>query len=366
MPSASKKYRLLHICNDPKFSTSFFDFLVRNHFDLTHHFLIQYRSKKSAAGDYPIPGLFAGNFFSPLPNILMLKYLFQSERILIHGLASPFLLLYLYLFPFLIKKCHWVIFGKDLYFYQTLPKVRLHHRLYEFFRKRVIRKIPHIITYVEGDYRLANQWYGCRARWHQYTYPTNIYKKINCPQKESGQLVCLAGNSADPTNQHLLIFSMLEKFKRDNIRIISPLSYGDKRYAKHVMQSGRRMFGENFTPLETLLPLNEYLNLLSNVDIAIFAHNRQQAVGTIINLLGMGKKVYIRQSVTTWDLFQAIGVVIYNLDEFNLSPLDEEIREHNKALIEKTFSERNLVSQWHRLLADMGAISEEKHPSQHQ
>ena len=42
------------------------------------------------------------------------------------------------------------------------------------------------------------------------------------------------------------------------------------------------------------LPLSDYLKILGKIDIAIFNHERQQAVGNITSLLGLGKKVYIK------------------------------------------------------------------------
>ena len=34
----------------------------------------------------------------------------------------------------------------------------------------------------------------------------------------------------------------------------------------------------------------DYIQFLNQIDIAVFNHNRQQAMGTIRSLLGMGKK----------------------------------------------------------------------------
>lgn len=43
-------------------------------------------------------------------------------------------------------------------------------------------------------------------------------------------------------------------------------------------------------PIVDFMDFNEYINFLSTIDIAIFNHKRQQGMGNIITLLGMGKK----------------------------------------------------------------------------
>lgn len=301
-----------------------------------------------------MPAIFARHFFSPIANILMLKPLFQSEKIIIHSLASPFLLLYLCLFPSLIKKSYWVIWGKDLYFYRSIERKHFHHRLYEFLRRRVIKNIRHIITFIDGDFELAKKWYGCNAIQHQcFMYPSNLYKHLPPANKKGGAITILVGNSADPSNNHLEAFELLRKYKNDDIELIVPLSYGDKKYAMKVTEAGTKIFGNKFLALEKLLPFTEYMNLLKRIDIGVFAHNRQQAMGNMISLLGMGKKIYIRNSITTWNLFNSMGIYIFNLDNFDINPLNDIEKKNNTSIIKSVFSDENLLRDWSRISEDI-------------
>lgn len=348
------KYKILHIFNDPKFSEGFFSFLIRHNVNLDNHFLFHYRCKKQSCNSFGMQTIFATHFFSPIANLLMLKPLFQSEKIIIHCLASPFLLLYLFIFPSLARKSYWVVWGKDLYFYRTLKKKCFYHTIYEFFRKKVIKNIGHIITYSPGDYELTKKWYGSKAKWHKsFMYPSNLYKDITVPKKTEGTIIILVGNSADPSNNHLDAFLLLEKFKHNDIKIIVPLSYGEKKYARQIIKSGKKIFGEKFFPIEELLPLDDYINLLKNIDIAVFPHKRQQAMGNITTLLGMGKKVYIRNDITTWNLLESIDVQAYDFKNFNLLSLDEVVKIKNKNTIKAIFSEENLLKQWEQISADI-------------
>lgn len=347
------KCKVLHIFNDQKFSIGFFEFLLSHDVNLKGHLVFHYRCTKSNLNRFGIPGISAANFLSPIANLRMLKPLFQSEKIIIHCLASPVLLLYLIAFPSLARKTYWVIWGKDLYFYKTLIKKRTYHKIYEFFRKKAIRNIQKIITYNDGDFELAEKWYGCKAKqYRSFMYPSNLYKDIR--RNEAGytdkSTVILVGNSADPSNNHLDAFSLLQKYSSNNIEIIVPLSYGDNVYAKEITRFGFQIFGEKFRPIENLLPLDEYNNLLGRVDIAVFAHKRQQAMGNIITLVGLGVKVHIRNDITTWKFLQKLGITTNNLFDLNLEPLDETIKAKNMSIISTTFSEENLLKQLNEII----------------
>ena len=72
------------------------------------------------------------------------------------------------------------------------------------------------------------------------------------------------------------------------------MSYsGKKGYVDHVLQSGRLLLGENFSPLLDFMPLDEYNRLQSDVSVALFGNWRQEAIGNIIVALYLGAKVFL-------------------------------------------------------------------------
>ena len=87
----------------------------------------------------------------------------------------------------------------------------------------------------------------------------------------------------------------LSKFRNQNIKVYVPLSYGDKEYVHRVIKSGRDLLGEKFVPMTDYMDVDEYYKHLSQIDIALFGMKRQQALGNIMALLYMGKKVYLRE-----------------------------------------------------------------------
>ena len=102
------------------------------------------------------------------------------------------------------------------------------------------------------------------------------------------------------------------------------------------------------------VPLEEYIKILLDVDIAIFAHRRQQAMGTIRTLIGLGKKVYMRDDITPWRSFKEIQVEIYS---FNNAKIDFDFPEHVKNKnIEKmkaNYSYERLVSDWTKIFQQL-------------
>lgn len=339
--------KILHIMSNDKFAVPFIDFIENNQIGGKHIYL--YFGSLSN-NDFPIPDLhnvdILNNEDRKAKKIkYLLKYFYTADKIIIHGLFNPLLVKLLYFQPWLLKKCYWVMWGGDLY-YHELARESKEYELLEKWRKRVIGNMRGLITYVKGDYRLAQKWYGATGEYYEcFMYPSNLYKEYDLEPKEHKTINIQVGNSADPTNNHLDVFGKLKRYANDDIRVIVPLSYGNQEYAKKIIVKGQEIFGDKFEPLTKFLPFEKYLDLLAEIDIAIFNHNRQQAMGNTITLLGLGKKVYMRSDTTPWSLFTDLDVKVYNVDDIVLDKLPIDVKSNNKRLIKNYFSERTLLSQ---------------------
>jgi len=339
---------ILHVFNDQKkFSKPFFDFLNLHDYNLSSHILYHYGKHDSSYNKYKFKAFKFSSFLNIFSSFLLLKWMFRADKIFIHSLASPYILLYLYLFPKLSQKVYWFIWGKDLYFYQLLTKKQIHHKIYEYFRKKVIKQISHVVTYIKGDYLLAQNLYNIQATFHEsLMYPSNIFKGYDIQPQPHGEINILAGNSADPSNNHFEILKKLEQFKHNDIKIYSPLSYGGNFYAQSVIKKGKQIFGDKFIPITELMPFEAYMSFLGSIDIAIFAHKRQQAMGNIISLLGYGKKVYIRKNITPWTMFKEQSIKVFDFDKLSsLEKLPNDIILNNIEKIKKYFSKEKYIEQ---------------------
>jgi len=349
------KYRIVHIINNDKFIKPFIDFVVINFDSSEHLFIFMYGSNEK---NIPIPEasniININNIYTGKKNILKLSrhitpYIEHADKVILHGIFSFDLINYLFLNKKYLQKCYWVIWGGDLYSHVIFKKT-LRTTFYRYRKKAVIKNIGGLVTYIKGDYELAQDWYGANGKYHEcFMYPSNLYKEYKINKKQNKTTNILVGNSATLTNNHFDAFSKLEKYKDQDVKVIVPLSYGNEVYTKKVINKGRKIFGDKFVPLIEFMQFDQYLDLLSDIDIAIFNHNRQQAMGNIITLLGLGKKVYMRSDITPWEMLKDIGIDVFDIADFSIIPLENDVKKQNKNIIKEFFSEENYLKQLNTL-----------------
>lgn len=197
---------IVHIFNDQKkFSLGFFRFLKDEGFDLKDTRVWHYGKPSAEFEKTGVKIRFIRSWLMPPGHGKMYRELKQADRIIIHSLASPFLIGMLRMNRKLCEKTWWVIWGKDLYLYRLSRKKRLPLKLYEAFRKPVMRDIRHIISALPGDYELARKWYGSRADYTPLPmlYPYCIdYGQGAKAEAAPEKMTILVGNSASRTNEH--------------------------------------------------------------------------------------------------------------------------------------------------------------------
>ena len=238
-----------------------------------------------------------------------------------------------------------MIWGGDLYS-RNLGKKNLKWHILEFFRRPVIRRIGHLVTYVPGDVELAREWYGATGKHHDcLMYTSNIYREHKAITQPHTTINIQIGNSAAPSNNHLEIIEKLKPFASQDVAIYAPLSYGDDFYARKVIDKGYSIFGEKFKPMTTFLPFDQYLDFLGKIDIAIFNHKRQQAMGNTITLLGLGKKIYMRSDITPWSMFEKLQIKVFDVKNIEISKISETSRACNIENVRNRFSEPRFLQE---------------------
>jgi dTDP-N-acetylfucosamine:lipid II N-acetylfucosaminyltransferase len=347
------KRKILHIMPFEKFVAPFIDFVEEHFADFDQHLFF-------CIGDaelYPVSRrpntLFESDFLTSRRAYFELAVqMSRAQKIILHGLFHIRVVQQICMQPWVLKKCFWVIWGWDLYSYKLAERTRDWCKR-EIFRKYVIKRLGHIVTFIAGDVELARQWYGARGKYHQCVmYPSNLFKKCLLPPKSHDGICVQIGNSADPDNEHFEILQMLDRYRGENLRIYAPLSYGDPLHARKVAAAGEKMFGDKFVALTEFLPLDDYRKLLEKIDIAVFNHRRQQGMGNMITLLGLGKKVYLRTDVTPWQTFESMGLKVYDNADIDLHPLDGPLMKRNQEIVERNFSEQILINQLRKIFED--------------
>lgn len=333
--------KVLHLATPQAFTRPYFD-LLEVEFDVADHFILS-RAKNNEWQD----GLKIESRASDgLKWVLdFLRNSYRAKKIVLHGLWDPYLIILLFVQPWLLKKCYWMIWGGDLYSYRSSNK-GLKQRVKCFLKRPVMKRMGHLVTYIKEDVELAREWFGAKGLYHEcLMYTSNIYRP--CPIKAVARegLNIQVGNSSDPSNDHLGAFEKLIPYKSGDISIYAPLAYGDRAYAQTVIRSGRELFGGKFIAITELMPLDEYNKFLAGVDVAIFNHRRQQAMGNIIALIGMGKKVYLRDDQTPFRFFQRLGIRVFSISDLTLEPIKDEDASRNLEIISEYFSRSTLIRQ---------------------
>jgi dTDP-N-acetylfucosamine:lipid II N-acetylfucosaminyltransferase len=274
-------------------------------------------------------------FFSN--TIIILKYFIQAKKIILHGNS---ILYFFYLFPFALKKTYWVIYGhSDLGTEETNKE----KNFYNYIKKKVLKKIPFHITHVEGDSNQANTFFKSTAKLiYSPMYLSNVIdtKAFENKSNVTGTINILLGNSTDPSNCHFELFEKLFPYKHENIKFYCPLSYGPyNEYRDKVIEKGKALFGEKFEPMVDFMDLNTYRLFLNSIDIALFNHKSQTAMGVITSLLAMDKVVYLQPNITSFQSLHGRGFQIFDINEIEkgnlLAKKDIAI---NKKLINQYYS----------------------------
>lgn len=336
--------KILHLCLSEKFTPPLIDFVLRNFSSENHKFLVfgEYSKFPYKVSRNTLNVNYKKDLFT------ILKELNNADKIILHSFTRPFLAFYFQ--PWLWKRGFWVIWGGDLY-NNLKPKKGLVSALEWTLSKHIIKRLRGLVCFVKGDYNLATKTFQTNASFFECVfYRDNLdFSDKNSVERSSGvPLVIQVGNSASILNEHSYALQKLAPFKDKNIQILCPLSYhhdAGQQYANDVIAEGKQIFGSKFVPITDYLPLEEYLSLLTTVDIALFAHRRQQGLGNSITLLGSGKKVYMHKTVTQWDFFADLGVKAYDIEDISLDPISTEVANKNAAILKEYFSEENVIKQ---------------------
>jgi dTDP-N-acetylfucosamine:lipid II N-acetylfucosaminyltransferase len=343
------KRKIVHIVFNEKFIKDFYDLIIEN-FDRDEHVFIFLPGVDEVKCKIPL----AKNVLKitqdskvfknkiKLFNLLN-KQCKDADKIVLHSLINQNVVRFLFFYRYLLKKCYWIMWGADVYSYRRKTK-GIKGVIGKYMRRSVFKSIGYLVTGTPGDVEIARKQYQSSGKHIRcFNYPSNLYKHCDLPKVENERIVVQIGNSADPTNNHEKIFDLLHIVESDSYTIFCPLSYGHKDYIEKVLKSGLSTFKDKFQPALDFVPLDEYVIQLAKVDIAIFAHKRQQAFGNIITLLGLGKTVYLYKDNPLYDLFSDIGIIIHDIEQFSLAKQSNLISESNIAKVKANFSEKSLI-----------------------
>lgn len=240
-------------------------------------------------------------------------------------------------------------------YYKLVKGGEDYYAIYEKAHKRV----DFFCTYIKEDYDLFIARYNTSASFLDVGYfsiSQYLAGQESLHVNDDAQNI-LIGNSNSPECNHLDVLALLksEDFNYE-AELIVPLNYGnDFSYRQKVVDKGKELNGDKFVPLLDFMNRQDYFDLLSSCSIAIFYHNRQQAMGNIIAFLYMGGRVYLSMKNPVYRYLRRIGIHIFDLDKdfgvYGNSRLEENLVLNNRKVLELYFA-KNIVYEQNKKLVE--------------
>ncbi|OUP66984.1 hypothetical protein B5F13_01090 [Drancourtella sp. An177] len=180
--------------------------------------------------------------------------------------------IYAYLYNFMYKLAF-------RYIYDNLALIGIANVVDEIDLKDYIRKTP-----------LMRMPYPNNGAYH------SVQEIKKTTKKNNPELNVVIGHRSEPLEKHIKYLELLKKFPEDKFRIYLPLSYGDKDYAKKVVDYVNENKLNNVVLMTEFMEYKEYLKFVSQMDIAIIDCENSLALGNINLYLTFNKTIYISPS----------------------------------------------------------------------
>jgi len=247
-------------------------------------------------------------------------------------------------------KVFWFAWGYDIYsgpYGKPLVKLKLFHQETEHYiscdiKGRVMkcvtklynvlkRRSPHYyyqavsrVDYFSGVFpeeyemvRSGNPFFNAKPVDYSYCPNPNFINdentSVGTPNNDDNIII---GNSTAYENNHLDALTYLKRKNIGKRKVYMPLSYSpNPRYVNCLKKRGNELFGNRFFPLTEFIPLDNYNKILNSCGIAIFAIERQMAVGNIIACLSAGSKVFLFKNSILYKHFKDLGIKVFSIED---------------------------------------------------
>lgn len=286
------------------------------------------------------------------------EYLDSFDVIFIHGLFEYEIISFFYENKNLLKKLMIYFWGGDI---PAIEDSEMQKK-----KQYVIAHVKGIISIIESDLKkISSIYHPVFGKTYTAVYCSSMYWDIRTKylkpiiRENSKSIVIQVGNSGTETNCHIEILKQLLKYKDQNINIKIPLAYGDSEYIRKVEIVALEMFEGKVDIQKDYMSKIEYTKQLSNVDVAIFAMKRQQALGNIISLLMNGSKVYLNYEGQNKEFFDNLACLTYDsreigkvdFEHFIDIKLEDSCKNHENII--RYFNQSKTIDNWKKIYADL-------------
>lgn len=320
----------------------------------------------------------------------------EYDAVIIHFLHNE-LAEYLLKIPKNIK-VYWVFYGGDFFnpqrvkpsliyleetlsfFYKekykkirnTIIRKNIFAGLSNYFKIRSIRKkeqknflnalkrINYICHFNQTEIDLVKSLFNYSGSVINFNY-SKLSSQIDFGQKldkPTRKKVLLGGNGS-MTNNHLDGLTMIMNAGYDG-EIICPLSYAaeSQEYINTVILHGHNLFKDRFKPITTLLPMNEYIELIQGCCALVLPSLRLNAGHSITQFIYHGTPVFTNENSTLYQEYKRLGITLFPFTKFNLFlkgelKFSDDEKESNRKNYTEYFNDEVVLSRYSKLLASM-------------
>jgi dTDP-N-acetylfucosamine:lipid II N-acetylfucosaminyltransferase len=220
----------------------------------------------------------------------------------------------------------------------------LHSNFYTAFYQAA-EKIDIVVPVISDEYGFVKKL-KIEPKLSTFSYGTleNLLQSITIESVLNSKNI-LIGNSADPSNNHLDVFSKIANYNFGDRKLFVPLSYGGSTaYKNIVIARGKQLFGDNFVPLLDFMTLEQYNKILASCGFVIFNHIRQQGVGNVVALGFLGAKLFLNSKSPVLHYLSRKGMKLFAFDSITELELSEnlniEILQSNKTVLMNEYSKQ--------------------------
>lgn len=355
---------LHYVLNDRKFTEGYIRFFATNFKQHEHRFVLfnkgvpdyMFRIDKSYELDDNIA--FVQSHVIAKQNGKVRSWFYNSDMIIISGLFGTERCM-LRFPPSLLKKTYVHLWGGDFYRLNEIKSLkRLIRRTYKKF---VIENAAGVINLIPGDYDKLCQF--LTPKGHHFVAPMSdngeardMFEELQGTPKTTSPVTIMLGHSGDFRGNHIEALELLSKFKDEDIKIICPMSYVRKMdYVNRVKEYGKEIFGDKFEALEQFMDKKDYFSMIGGATVAVYNHDRQQAMGNINAALALGCKVFMRNDTSMWVDYQQKGFQIFDIQSIRDMEFDEfthcpKVLKENWPVYLKNADAEKKIAQWKELL----------------
>ncbi len=240
-----------------------------------------------------------------------------KNTIVLHGQFNPFVWIFLYLGLVNTKNIKWIIWGGDLY---PTKQESFFHNVYNYIKKQASKKIDFVYGFKYDCLNFKN--INDKALYKQLFHPIPInwdkIDEINKIKKEDSTINILLGNSAELTNNFEEAIDVLSIYKNEeNIKIYFPFSYGSyTNRHDEIIKKAKKVFGDKkIILIRDFMSMEQYLEFLGRMDIVLYANDRQEGVGTLVNAILLGKKVFVKKGTSTSFELRELEIEIFDFED---------------------------------------------------